>query len=131
MLLKQAADRVVNTSMELGGNAPFVVAADADVDAAVAGAMIAKLRNGGQACTAANRLYVHADVVDEFTEKFGAAVAALQVGPACAEGSEIGPLISAKAAAGRHRPRRRPPSRAGARITHRAELPAGHEAGYF
>ena len=66
ILLTQAADRVVNTSMELGGNAPFVVTADADVAAAVEGAMIAKFRGSGQACTAANRFYVHADVADEF-----------------------------------------------------------------
>ncbi|WP_152200978.1 NAD-dependent succinate-semialdehyde dehydrogenase [Georgenia thermotolerans] len=130
VLLKQAADRVVNASMELGGNAPFVVAADADVDAAVAGAMVAKLRNGGQACTAANRLYVHADVVEEFTEKFGAAVAALTVGPAFAEGSEIGPVISAKAAKGITGLIEAAVA-AGARVTHQAALPEGHEAGYF
>ncbi|GAB6901470.1 NAD-dependent succinate-semialdehyde dehydrogenase [Kineosporia succinea] len=97
-LLRQAANRVMNTSMELGGNAPFIVTADADVDAAVDGAMIAKFRNGGQACTAANRFYVHADVAAEFTAKLGARVEALKVGPA-SEGSDIGPLISAKALA--------------------------------
>jgi succinate-semialdehyde dehydrogenase / glutarate-semialdehyde dehydrogenase len=90
VLLKQAADRVLNSSMELGGNAPFVVTADADIEAAVAGAMIAKFRNAGQACTAANRFFVHEDVVDEFVARFGAAVDALQVAP----------LISAKAVAG-------------------------------
>ncbi len=95
-LLRQAAERVVNTSMELGGNAPFVVTADADVDAAVEGAMLAKFRNGGQACTAANRFYVHEDVAAEFTAKLGAKVEALKVGPA-AEGADIGPLISARA----------------------------------
>jgi succinate-semialdehyde dehydrogenase/glutarate-semialdehyde dehydrogenase len=100
MLLGQAADRVVNSSMELGGNAPFVVAADADIDAAVAGAMIAKFRNAGQACTAANRFYVHADVAEAFTSKFGAAIEALQVGSAFADGTTIGPLISAKAVTG-------------------------------
>ena len=66
ILLRQAADRVVNSSMELGGNAPFVVTDDADLDAAVAGALVAKFRNGGQACTAANRFYVHEAVADEF-----------------------------------------------------------------
>ncbi len=86
-LLKQAASRVLNSSMELGGNAPFVVTADADVGAAVAGAMIAKFRNGGQACTAANRFFVHADVVEEFVAAFGAEIDSL----------EIAPLISAKA----------------------------------
>lgn len=100
VLLKQAADRVVNTSMELGGNAPFVVTADADVRAAVDGAMIAKFRGGGQACTAANRFYVHADVADEFVAQFGAAVAALRVGPASDAGSQVGPLITARAADG-------------------------------
>ena len=99
VLLRQAADRVVNTSMELGGNAPFVVTASADVAAAVEGAMVAKFRNGGQACTAANRFYVHADVAEEFVARFGAAVEALTVGPA-EEGADIGPLISAKALAG-------------------------------
>ena len=94
LLLRQAADRVINCSMELGGNAPFVVAADADVEAAVAGAMLAKFRNGGQACTAANRFYVHESVAQQFTQRFGAAVEALQVGPAFAEGVDIGPLIN-------------------------------------
>jgi succinate-semialdehyde dehydrogenase/glutarate-semialdehyde dehydrogenase len=95
-LLRQAADRVLNASMELGGNAPFVVLPDADVDAAVAGALLAKFRGGGQACTAANRFYVHADVVEMFTARFAAEVEQLQVGPA-ADGCAIGPLISAAA----------------------------------
>ncbi|MGV0811098.1 NAD-dependent succinate-semialdehyde dehydrogenase [Mycolicibacterium boenickei] len=98
VLLKQAADRIVNASMELGGNAPFVVTADADVEAAVAGAMVAKFRGGGQACTAANRFYVHASVVDEFVARFGAEVAALRVGPASDPGSQVGPLVSQRAA---------------------------------
>ena len=97
-LLHQAADRVLNASMELGGNAPFVVTADADVEAAVAGAMIAKFRNGGQACTAANRFYVHADVVEQFVADFGAAIAALRVGPSADPESQVGPMISAAAA---------------------------------
>jgi succinate-semialdehyde dehydrogenase/glutarate-semialdehyde dehydrogenase len=97
-LLKQAADRVVNASMELGGNAPFVVTADADLAAVVDGAMIAKFRGSGQACTAANRFYVHADVADEFAARFGAAIAALRVGPASDPASQVGPLISARAA---------------------------------
>ena len=96
-LLHQAADRVLNASMELGGNAAFVVTADADVEAAVAGAMIAKFRGGGQACTAANRFYVHADVADEFVQKFGAAVEDLKVGPGADAATHIGPLISARA----------------------------------
>ncbi|TMS47290.1 NAD-dependent succinate-semialdehyde dehydrogenase [Mycobacterium sp. DBP42] len=98
ILLKQAADRIVNASMELGGNAPFVVTADADVEAAIAGAMVAKFRGGGQACTAANRFYVHASVADEFVAGFGAEVAALRVGPASDPVSQVGPLVSARAA---------------------------------
>lgn len=97
LLMQQAAKRIVVSSMELGGNAPFVVAADADVDAAVEGAMLAKLRGGGQACTAANRFYVHQDVLQEFTDKFGARVRELKVGPADNPANQIGPLISAAA----------------------------------
>lgn len=121
LLLKQAADRVVNSSMELGGNAPLVVTEDADIDAAVAGTMVAKFRGAGQACTAANRLYVHADVADEFTAKLGAAVESLTVGPA-AEGSQIGPLISAKAVDG-IRTLVESAVAAGARVTHQAPVP--------
>jgi succinate-semialdehyde dehydrogenase/glutarate-semialdehyde dehydrogenase len=123
VLLRQAADRVVNSSMELGGNAPFVVTEDADIDAAVAGAMIAKFRGGGQACTAANRLYVHADVVEEFAARLGAEVEALTVGPASA-GSQIGPLISAKAVDG-VAALVESAIAAGARISHRAGVPEG------
>ncbi|MDO9494398.1 MAG: aldehyde dehydrogenase family protein, partial [Nocardioides sp.] len=89
-LLHQAADRVLNASMELGGNAPVVVTEDADLEAAVAGTMVAKFRGGGQACTAANRIYVHADVAFEFLARLGAAVEKLTVGPA-ADGAAIGP----------------------------------------
>ena len=121
ILLAQAAERVVNASMELGGNAPFVVLASTDVDEAVAGAMIAKFRNGGQACTAANRFYVHADVHEEFTAKLGAGVQALRVGSA-ASGAEIGPVISAKAAAGVTALVDAAVA-AGARVTHRASVP--------
>ena len=112
---------MVNSSMELGGNAPFVVTEDADLDAAVAGAMVAKFRNGGQACTAANRFYIHADVVDEFTTRFGAAVEALTVG-AAADGAEIGPLISGRAVEGVDALVRQAIA-AGARISHRAPVP--------
>ena len=69
MLLKQAADYVINCSMELGGNAPFLVFEDADIDAAVEGAFLAKMRNGGEACTAANRFYVHEQVAAEFARQ--------------------------------------------------------------
>ena len=121
VLLKQAADRVINSSMELGGNAPLVVTEDADLDAAVAGAMIAMFRGGGQACTAANRLYVHADVAEEFAAKLGAEVEKLRVGPA-ADGSQIGPLISAKAVDG-VAALVDSAIAAGARISHRAAVP--------
>ncbi|MDT0276365.1 NAD-dependent succinate-semialdehyde dehydrogenase [Blastococcus goldschmidtiae] len=97
VLLRQAADRVVNTSMELGGNAPFVVMDDADVDAAVQGALVAKFRNGGQACTAANRFYVHASVAERFVGRFVDEVAGLRVGPPEVEGNQIGPLITRRA----------------------------------
>lgn len=99
ILLRQAADRVVNASMELGGNAAFVITADADIDAAVAGAVAAKFRGGGQACTAANRFFVHADVVDIFTDKFREAVMALRVGPSSDPANQIGPVISHKSRA--------------------------------
>lgn len=95
-LLHQAADRVINASMELGGSAPFIVTSTADVAAAVEGAMVAKFRNGGQACTAANSFWVHESVAEEFTSAFGARISALEVGPADG-GAEIGPLISTKA----------------------------------
>ena len=93
-LLKEAADCVVNCSMELGGNAPFLVFDDADIDSAVAGAMIAKMRNGGEACTAANRFYAHERVYDEFAEKFSAAMAAFKVGPGLEPGVELGPMVN-------------------------------------
>lgn len=122
-LLAQCAERVVNTSMELGGNAPFIVTADADVDAAVEGAMVAKFRNSGQACTAANRFYVHADVAAEFIAAFGAKIEALQVGNP-ADGSDLGPVIHAKAAAG-IRGMIDDAVAAGARIAHQAAAPSG------
>lgn len=129
ILLRQAADRVVNASMELGGNAAFVVADDADIDAAVAGALIAKLRNGGQACTAANRLYIHSAVVAEFTAKFGAKVAALQVGHAAEPATQIGPLINQRAV-DRVSSLVDSAIASGARITHRGTLPQDTK-GYF
>ncbi|WP_298210060.1 NAD-dependent succinate-semialdehyde dehydrogenase [Ferrimicrobium sp.] len=96
-LLHEAADTVINSSMELGGNAPFLVFADADLDAAVAGAMIAKMRNGGEACTAANRFYVEAPVARAFSARFAAAMGALKMGPGLADGVELGPLINQEA----------------------------------
>jgi succinate-semialdehyde dehydrogenase / glutarate-semialdehyde dehydrogenase len=97
LLLREAADQVVNTSMELGGNAPFLVFADADLEAAVDGAMIAKMRNGGEACTAANRFYVESPVAEEFARRLAARMSALQVGPGSDAGTEVGPLINAAA----------------------------------
>ncbi len=94
VLLKEAADCVLNTSMELGGNAPFLIFDDADVDAAVAGAMIAKMRNGGEACTAANRFYVHDKVANEFTDKFSAAMKRLKMGPGLDPEVELGPMVN-------------------------------------
>ena len=129
LLLRHAAERVINCSMELGGNAPFVVAQDADVDAAVTGAMVAKFRNGGQACTAGNRFYIHADVAEEFVRKFGARVESLRVGPGLENDSEIGPLISAKAVED-VRKLVDTALAAGARITGQAQVPAG-STGYF
>ncbi|MFD3748572.1 NAD-dependent succinate-semialdehyde dehydrogenase [Nocardia sp. NPDC058633] len=94
-LVASSANRLLRTSMELGGNAPFVVFDDADVDAAVAGAMQAKLRNGGEACTAANRFYVQRGVVAEFTEKFVAAMAdTVVMGPGTDAATTLGPLVS-------------------------------------
>ncbi len=95
MLLKQAADYVTKCSMELGGNAPFLVLDDADVDAAVDGAFLAKMRNGGEACTAANRFYVHEKVASEFSAKLTQRLAALKVGPGLEDGVDLGPLVNA------------------------------------
>jgi succinate-semialdehyde dehydrogenase/glutarate-semialdehyde dehydrogenase len=94
ILLAQAAENVINTSMELGGNAPFLVFADADLDAAIEGAMIAKMRNGGEACTAANRFYVEESVASSFAEKLTAKMAALVVGPGTDEKTQVGPLVN-------------------------------------
>ncbi len=95
MLLKQAAEYVLNCSMELGGNAPFLVFEDADLDAAVEGAFIAKMRNGGEACTAANRFYVHESIAGKFSAKLAAKLAALHVGPGLEDGVDLGPLVNA------------------------------------
>ena len=94
VLLRTAAQTVTNCSMELGGNAPFIVFDDADVEAAVDGAFIAKMRNGGEACTAANRFFVHEAVADEFTAALAARLSALAVGPGLDEGTDLGPLVN-------------------------------------
>ncbi|TQC49219.1 NAD-dependent succinate-semialdehyde dehydrogenase [Rhodococcus sp. WS4] len=126
-LLRQASDRVLNASMELGGNAPFVITDDADLDLAVEAAMVAKFRGAGQACTAANRFYVHAAVADEFAERFGNAVEKLSVGPA-AQGHDIGPLISARAVEEVGSLVERAVA-GGARVSHRAATP--DDAGFY
>jgi succinate-semialdehyde dehydrogenase/glutarate-semialdehyde dehydrogenase len=94
ILLKEAADQVINCSMELGGNAPFVVFEDADLDAALDGAMVAKMRNGGEACTAANRFLVHADVADDFAQRLADRMAGLRVGPGTDDDTQVGPLVN-------------------------------------
>jgi succinate-semialdehyde dehydrogenase/glutarate-semialdehyde dehydrogenase len=92
-LVEQSAEGLLRTSMELGGNAPFLVFSDADVDAAVAGALIAKMRNIGEACTAANRFHVAGKVADEFTEKLASKLAEMPVGRGTEEDVKVGPLI--------------------------------------
>ncbi|GAB2775980.1 NAD-dependent succinate-semialdehyde dehydrogenase [Streptomyces daliensis] len=128
LLLAQAAGTVLRTSMELGGNAPFLVCEDADLDAAVDGAMTAKLRNIGEACIAANRFHVHAGVAEEFTRRLTARMEALTLGPGTDPATDLGPLID-------ERQRRRVADlvdetvAAGARVRTGAVLPGG--PGYF
>jgi succinate-semialdehyde dehydrogenase/glutarate-semialdehyde dehydrogenase len=96
-LLQEAANHVVKPAMELGGNAPFLVFDDADIEAAIEGAMIAKMRNMGEACTSANRFYVHEKVHGEFAKKLTAKMASLKVGNGLDEGVAVGPLVNAAA----------------------------------
>jgi succinate-semialdehyde dehydrogenase/glutarate-semialdehyde dehydrogenase len=93
LLVEQGAEQLLRMSMELGGNAPFLVFEDADLDRAVEGAMLAKMRNGGEACTAANRFFVHESVADEFTRRLAERMGALQVGHGAQDGTDVGPLI--------------------------------------
>ena len=93
VLLEQCAEKVLRTSMELGGNAPFIVFEDADVDEAVTGAMAAKMRNMGEACTAANRIYVHESLIDEFGRRMAERMGELVVGRGTEDGVHVGPLI--------------------------------------
>ncbi|MCX7889858.1 MAG: NAD-dependent succinate-semialdehyde dehydrogenase [Rhodobacteraceae bacterium] len=97
ILLRQAADQIMKCSMELGGNAPFIVFDDADLDKAVEGAMVSKFRNNGQTCVCANRIYVQAGVYDAFAEKLAAAVKSLRVGDGLEQGVTTGPLINMSA----------------------------------
>src|SRR5213078_5269510 len=94
-LIEQSAEQVLRVSMELGGNAPFIVFEDADLDAAVEGAVIAKMRNIGEACTAANRFHVASSVAGEFADKLAEKLGAMKVGRGTEEGVEVGPLINA------------------------------------
>jgi succinate-semialdehyde dehydrogenase/glutarate-semialdehyde dehydrogenase len=96
-LARRSADTLKKLSLELGGNAPFIVFEDADLDAAVDGLMVSKFRNGGQTCVCPNRVFVHARVHDAFVEKLAARIAALKVGPAGDSSSQIGPMINARA----------------------------------
>ncbi|MGW4636724.1 NAD-dependent succinate-semialdehyde dehydrogenase [Nocardia sp. NPDC004415] len=123
-LLAQASQRVLRTSMELGGNAPFVVLASADLDKAVAGALAAKMRNGGQACVAANRFLVHESLAAEFTERLVAAMSALRIGDGMDPATEVGPLIDSAAVDQMHWLVEDAVAR-GARIHSAAELPEG------
>jgi succinate-semialdehyde dehydrogenase/glutarate-semialdehyde dehydrogenase len=92
-LIEQSAEQVLRVSMELGGNAPFLVFGDADLDKAVDGALLAKMRNGGEACTSANRFVVHESVADAFAEKLAAKIGGLKVGRGTDDGVQVGPLI--------------------------------------
>jgi succinate-semialdehyde dehydrogenase/glutarate-semialdehyde dehydrogenase len=96
VLIREAADRVIRCSMELGGNAPFVVFEDADIPAAVAGLMLAKMRNGGAACTAANRVYVQKSIADQFTKEFSQAMSQLKMGKGTDAGIQLGASVSIK-----------------------------------
>jgi succinate-semialdehyde dehydrogenase/glutarate-semialdehyde dehydrogenase len=99
VLLRKAADSIINCSMELGGNAPFLVFDDADIDAAIEGAMIAKMRNGGEACTAANRFYVQRGVLETFSKRFAERIGALVTDDGSKPGTQCGPLVNAAAVA--------------------------------
>jgi succinate-semialdehyde dehydrogenase/glutarate-semialdehyde dehydrogenase len=99
ILLKEAADQIISSSMELGGNAPFIVFDDADLESAVSGAMIAKMRNGGEACTAANRFYVQRGIYDVFVKRFAEEMRSLKVGKGLQAGTQLGPLITSGAVA--------------------------------
>ncbi|GAB3024161.1 NAD-dependent succinate-semialdehyde dehydrogenase [Nocardioides flavus (ex Wang et al. 2016)] len=102
VLVAQASDQLLRVSMELGGNAPFIVFEDADLDAAVDGAMLAKMRNIGEACTSANRFLVHESVAEEFSTRMAARMDSLTVGDGTQDGVDVGPLITDKARAGVH-----------------------------
>ena len=127
-LIADSAHNVLRVSMELGGNAPFLVFEDADVDKAVDGAMVAKLRNMGEACTAANRLIVHESIVDEFATKLAAKMSQLTVARGTSDGAQIGPMIDAKSRTNIHAMVENATA-LGAQVLTGGELPTGE--GYF
>ncbi len=127
-LIADSAHQVLRVSMELGGNAPFLVFEDADIDKAVEGAMLAKLRNMGEACTAANRFIVHESVAEEFGQKLSQRMAALKVGRGLEDGSNIGPLIEERARQGVHALVQDAKDK-GAKVLLGGEIPSGE--GYF
>lgn len=128
-LLRRAADRVLLSSMELGGNAPFIVASDVDMDACLYGAIAAKFRGGGQACTAANTFYIHRRRLEEFTDRFGEAIEGFVVGPGAGPATQVGPVISRRAAE-RIEAAVAAAVAGGATITHRAPVPQ-ETGGYY
>ncbi|MBL4815527.1 MAG: NAD-dependent succinate-semialdehyde dehydrogenase [Shewanella sp.] len=103
ILMTQTATTVKKVSMELGGNAPFIVFDDADIDAAVQGALVSKYRNAGQTCVCTNRIFVQSSVLQEFTDKFASAVAELKIGDGLADGVNLGPMITSQAVDGVHK----------------------------
>ncbi|MFS8148229.1 NAD-dependent succinate-semialdehyde dehydrogenase [Rhizobium sp. BR 249] len=127
LLMRGAADSVKRLSLELGGNAPFIVFDDADIDAAVEGAIVSKFRNGGQTCVCANRILVQAGVYDEFARKLAARVDAMKVGPGTEAGVAIGPMINEAAIAKINRHVEDALAKGAAIVTRRAELPAGRQ----
>ncbi|MEY4990016.1 MAG: hypothetical protein RIS08_242 [Actinomycetota bacterium] len=127
-LIADSAHQVLRVSMELGGNAPFLVFEDADIDKAVEGAMLAKLRNMGEACTAANRFIVHESVAEEFGKKLSQRMSALKVGRGLEDGSNIGPLIEERARQGVHALVQDAKDK-GAKVLLGGEIPSGE--GYF
>lgn len=127
-LIADSADRVLKTSMELGGNAPFLVFEDANLDKAVEGAMLAKLRNMGEACTAANRMIVHESVAEEFSKRLAQKMSALKVARGTEEGANVGPLIDEKSRQGVHALVSDAVSK-GAKVLTGGEIPSGE--GYF
>ncbi|OWV89869.1 NAD-dependent succinate-semialdehyde dehydrogenase [Rhizobium sp. R635] len=127
LLMRGAADSVKRLSLELGGNAPFIVFDDADIDAAVEGAIVSKFRNGGQTCVCANRILVQAGVYDEFAQKLAARADAMKVGPGTEAGVAIGPMINEAAIAKINRHVEDALAKGAAIVTRRAELPPGRQ----